>query len=103
MPIHQLTEIDLPLPEALTMKPSKIWEKIAHVAVSRYQHIFPDNINDYTPLTMKFNRLATLRDLLLTIGVSIEAKEYDFSHEQSQTSGANQEQKNKQTKDKQQQ
>jgi hypothetical protein len=41
--------------------------------------VFPENIETYTPLSLKFNRLATLRDLLLSIGVHIEAKEYDFS------------------------
>jgi len=52
-----------------------------YVAKKRYSHVLPEDINMYTPLTLKFNRLATLRDLVLSIGVHIEAKDYEFNKE----------------------
>lgn len=75
-----LTPIELIIPESLSTKPSQLWSRICHIANKRYgHHGFPVNINDYSPLSLKFNRLATLRDLLLTIGLQIESKDYEFS------------------------
>lgn len=71
--------ISIAEPATISTKPSAIWARIVYVANKRYSHVFPENIEKYSPLSLKFNRLATLRDLLLSIGVHIEAKEYDFS------------------------
>ncbi|EAR84624.2 translation initiation factor, putative (macronuclear) [Tetrahymena thermophila SB210] len=78
---QELGGIELALPEFLSSKPSDLWKRIIHIASKRYEYKLPENINDYTPLNLKFNRLATLRDLCLTIGVHIEAKDYEFTFE----------------------
>lgn len=77
----ELTDIiTITQPTTISTKPSEIWARIVHVAQKRYSHALPADINTYTPLTLKFNRLATLRDLVLSIGVHIEAKDYEFNN-----------------------
>lgn len=71
-------KIKIILPESLYWKPSDAWEQARNIAKARYGHAFPSDMSSVSVLRMPFNRLALLRDLCLSVGIHLIAREYNF-------------------------
>lgn len=65
-------------PSCLNKKPKDFWQQVVYIAQKRYQHCFPDNMEDFKGFKFNFNKLAVLRDLCLSVGLQIECADYDL-------------------------
>lgn len=59
------------------IKPSELWGRIKEIALKRYGYTFPEkqNFDNVEPIINKFG---LLRDLCLTVGIQIEATDYEL-------------------------
>jgi protein TIF31 len=59
------------------IKPSEMWSKLKNLALKRYGYKFPDKTNfDYVDSVI--NKFGLLRDICLTLGIQIEALDYEL-------------------------
>jgi hypothetical protein len=64
------------------IKPSEFWSKIKEIAQARYNYTFPSKHNfDYIDLVL--NKFGLLRDFCLTVGLQLEAFDYELNHDAS--------------------
>ena len=64
------------------LKPSEIWAKIKEIAKARYNFVFPNKQNfDYVETVL--NKFGLFRDFCLTVGLQIEALDYELNYDQT--------------------
>lgn len=67
------------------IKPSQFWNKIREIALQRYNHTIPEKVNfDYIDPVL--NKFGLLRDFCLTVGLQIEATDYDLYYDSNYSS-----------------
>ena len=74
----------LPLeqPKALSLKPSELYSVLRIIAKQRYGFELPERQQELKCLSNSINKLATIRDVCLKLGVKIAAgKEYALENE----------------------
>ena len=60
------------------MKPNEVWEEIRKIALARFSHELVKNQSDLHVFKFPFQKLATLREVCLSVGLVLERKNYDI-------------------------
>lgn len=51
------------------MKPNEVWDEICKIANARFRYEFPKNQLDFEVFKFPFQKVATLRDVCLSVGI----------------------------------